>query len=219
MTKISEKEVWLQSLGMPISRLLAKSKQALIYFPTNLEQTNHCLREINETSQYLAQLLEICDKKSNYQQFLITHAIQEIIMLHSCNFHHFVYSYHNSLAKTATLLGNRLCFQEILLNLLQAAEQAYPTKAINRIILVTSSINCHGLTITCSYASEYLNWWQRHFSFSHSLTLRDHPPAHHYFWCQYLLKKHFHGSLKILSHKHHGCTLTCYFPLSSIDSK
>ena len=204
-------EILKHGISNPLSSILISTDLALQKIKENPEQSINHLEQIQLTAKYIQSLL----KRENLNQenkFFIETAIKEILIINSGYKRNLIYSYQNNLSEETKIIGNKILFQELLICLLNNADEAYQAKN-NKTVLVTTKKEDQNVVISITDGGVGMTWLEKSFALNKNFTLKENHSGQGLYLVKKIIEEEFSGKIELITRKNRGTTVKCFFPL------
>ena len=205
-------EILKHGIANPITSILINSNLALERIEKNPDKIKEHLEQIQLTAKYIQNLL----KRESFIQkdkFFIETAIKEILIINSGYKRKLIYSYQNNLPDGIQIKGNKILFQELLICLLNNADEAYQTEK-NKTVLVTTRKENKKIIISITDGGIGMNWLEKNVALKKNFSMKENHSGNGLYLVKKILKEEFMGRIELISQKNRGTTVKCFLPLS-----
>lgn len=205
-------DVLKHGIANPISSILINTNLALEEIQNHPDKIKNYLEQIQLTAKYIQNLL----KRENINQknkFLIETAIKEILIINSGYKRNLIYSYQNNLPDGIQIKGNKILFQELLICLLNNADEAYQTEKNKTVLVITKKTN-NKILISITDGGTGMNWIEKKMALKKSFSMKENHSGHGLYLVKKIIEEEFMGKIEIITQKNIGTTVQCYLPLS-----
>jgi len=215
----SQTEVLKHSLASPVTSLLINAELAL----QNVNQQHisnnfyYHLNQVRISARYVSSILQLSDSDSLQlkNSFSAKTLINETLTIaHKPNSTIQVVSYID-FPSSIKILGNKLYFQELLICILNNALESYEKKQGHRSVIITGNLINKHLVLHVSDGGKGISWLEKRKIFFYGFSRKKGHRGVGLPFAKKVIEEHFQGSMKILSKKNRGTTISLYFPISS----
>lgn len=205
-------EILKHGISNPITSILISTDLALQKIRDNPEQTINHIEQIQITAQYIQKLLRR-ESLNQGRKFFIETAIKEILIINSGYKRNLIYSFQNSLPEGTQIKGNKILFQELLICLLNNADESYKTDR-NKTVLVTTKKENKKVVISVTDGGVGMSWLEKNLALNKNFSMKENHSGHGLYLVKRIIEEEFLGKIELITEKNRGTTIKCFFPLN-----